>query len=94
VARVLIAHATREGHTAKLAEHMRATLAAGGHEVEVADLGAGAAEVTDGVDVVIAGGPLHKGAYPSELADFAKANRARLEELGASCFTEIGRAHV
>ena len=39
MARVAIVHATREGHTAKIADHMRAALQDAGHRAIVLALG-------------------------------------------------------
>lgn len=87
MARVAIVHATREGHTAKIAGHMRAALVQDGHEAIVLALGEEPTAIPEDADAVIVGGPIHRAAYPPELAEFVRSHHLRLEELASGFFT-------
>jgi menaquinone-dependent protoporphyrinogen oxidase len=85
--RLLIAYATVEGHTTKIAECMRDALASGTQEVQLLEVRDGNEELPAGIDAVIVGGSIHMGHHKKELVSFATANRARLGELPAGFFT-------
>jgi menaquinone-dependent protoporphyrinogen oxidase len=87
MARILIAYATKEGHTAKIAEHMREALAAGGHDVLVERVEKRPSELPPGLDGVIVGGSIHAAKHLPELVGWVRANRDRLEALPSAFFT-------
>lgn len=75
----LIAYATTEGQTDKIAKFIAATLNDEGHEVRfhnVSDL-SGGLSITD-FDKVIVAGSVHSGKHQADLELFAFANRERL----------------
>lgn len=79
---VLIAYATTEGQTDKIARFMAAALTEEGHEVRfhnVSDL-SGGLTVTD-YDKVIVAGSVHSGKHQPDLELFAFANRERLNQM-------------
>ena len=74
--RLLVAYTTYDGHTAKIAERIAATLKSAECAVEVCDLARSRPEQSlEGYDGVIAGGPLHGGDHPPKLVTFASKNR-------------------
>ncbi|WP_420334720.1 flavodoxin domain-containing protein [Roseibium sp.] len=78
----LIAYATTEGQTDKIARYMAAALTEDGHEVRfhnVSDL-SGGLTVTD-YDKVIVAGSVHSGKHQPDLELFAFANRERLNQV-------------
>lgn len=87
MARILIAYATKEGHTGQIAERMRDTLAARGHDVRLARVGKAPAEVPADVDAVLVGGSILAGKHLPELVAFAERNHDRLTALPAAFFT-------
>jgi menaquinone-dependent protoporphyrinogen oxidase len=87
MARLLIAYATVEGHTAKIAECMRDALESGAHEVQLLEVRDGHEQLPEEIDAVIVGGSIHMGHHKKELVTFATANQARLAELPAGFFT-------
>ena len=87
MARLLIAYATKEGHTGHIAERMRETLAARGHDVRLARVGKAPTEVPADTDAVIVGGSIHAGKHQPELVAFAREHRDRLARLPSAFFT-------
>ena len=87
MARILIAYATKEGHTAIIAERLRATLVARGHDVRLERVGKQPITVSSETDAVIVGGSIHVGKHLPELAAFAKQNRDRLAALPSALVT-------
>ncbi len=86
MARMLIAYATKEGHTAQIAERMRESLAARGHDVQPMRVGKEPTEVPAGIDAVLVGGPIHAGKHLPDLVAFAARNRDRLAGLPTAFF--------
>jgi menaquinone-dependent protoporphyrinogen oxidase len=82
VKRVLVAYATREGHTGAIAAHLADALRARQLEVDVVDLASppAAFDLGDYRFVVLAGS-LHLGRHEPELVKFAKAHRDALEAM-------------
>jgi menaquinone-dependent protoporphyrinogen oxidase len=87
VAGILIAYATKEGHTAKIAERMREALVAGGREVLVERVEKHAPEPPADVDGIIVGGSIHAAKHLPELTGWVRHNRDRLEALPSAFFT-------
>jgi menaquinone-dependent protoporphyrinogen oxidase len=87
MATVLIAYATVEGHTAHIADEMRATLAGAGHDVSLLHVRDAGDELPPDVDAVIVGGPIHVGKHKRELVGWAARHRLRLSALSSGFFT-------
>jgi menaquinone-dependent protoporphyrinogen oxidase len=90
MARILVVYASQFGQTRKIAERLAQHLRNDGHEAELADAGErDGAEVVDLLrfDGVIVGGAVHKGAYPRDVLDFARARRADLELVPSAYFS-------
>jgi menaquinone-dependent protoporphyrinogen oxidase len=87
MARILIAYATKEGHTATIAERLQATLVARGHDVQVERMSKQPFRVPPETDAVVVGGSVHTGKHLAELAAFAKQNRDRLTTLPSALVT-------
>jgi menaquinone-dependent protoporphyrinogen oxidase len=77
---VLVAYATREGQTRKIAEHLAATLRARSLEVDVIDVRTPppALDLAGYAHVVLAAS-VHLGKHEREMTDFVRASRASLE---------------
>lgn len=89
---VLIAYATTEGQTDKIAKFMAATLTRDGHEVRfhnVSDL-SGGLSVADH-DKVIVAGSVHSGKHQPDLELFGFANREKLNQ-ASSLFVSVSLA--
>ena len=86
--RLLVAYSTYDGHTGKIAERIAATLRSTGCAVEVCDLSRLRPErsLAD-YDGVVAGGPLHGGGHPPQLAAFATDNRVTLNAKPSAFFS-------
>jgi menaquinone-dependent protoporphyrinogen oxidase len=87
MARILIAYATKEGHTGHIAERMRETLAARGHDVRLQRVGKEPTDIPADNDAVLVGGAIHAGKHLPELVAFAERNRDRLAGLPTALFT-------
>jgi menaquinone-dependent protoporphyrinogen oxidase len=85
--RLLIAYATVEGQTTRIAECMRDALESGTREVQLLEVRDGHEALPTEIDAVIVGGSIHMGHHKKELVAFATANRARLVELPTGFFT-------
>lgn len=80
---VLVAFATREGQTRKIAEHVADTIRARGDRAEVLDLGSGAQFELDPsrYAAVVLAASVHLGRHQREMVDFVKAHHEQLEQL-------------
>jgi menaquinone-dependent protoporphyrinogen oxidase len=80
---VLVAFATREGQTRKIAEHVAATIRARGDEAELLDLGSGTKVDLDlaGYAAVVLAASVHLGRHERELVSFVKAHHEQLEQV-------------
>ena len=87
MAHILIAYATKEGHTGHIAERMREALAARGHDVQLERVGTAPFAVPAETDAAIVGGSIFAGKHLPELVAFAERNRDRLAGLPAAFFT-------
>lgn len=86
--RLLVAFATYDGHTAKIADRMALTLEHTGRVVELCDLARSHPERTlEDYDGVIAGGPLNVGKHPSQLVKFTSENLATLNTTPSAFFS-------
>ena len=79
---ILVAYATTEGQTRKVAEFIAERLRIRGHRVDVVDTASPAAQqVTGAYQAAFVGGSLHNQRHQSALTHFAKANRDWLASL-------------
>ena len=80
---VLVAFATREGQTRRIAEHIASTIRARGNEAEVLDVGSGAQVDPDlkRYAAVLLAASVHLGRHEREMVDFVKAHHQELEQL-------------
>jgi menaquinone-dependent protoporphyrinogen oxidase len=85
VKRVLVAYATREGQTQKIAEHVAATLRGRDLAVDVVDVKTAEPPLDVArFDHVVLAGSIHLGKHEAELTRFARANADALARVGAS----------
>lgn len=85
---ILVAYATTEGHTRKVAEFIAERLRVRGHRVDLVDVaGAGAREVTAAYQAAFLGGSVHQHKHQSALMHFAKSNREWLAALPLALFS-------
>jgi menaquinone-dependent protoporphyrinogen oxidase len=91
--KILIAYATTEGQTAKIAEYMANVIRGQGHEAQALDLKRSKDVPLDDYDAVIVGGSIHMGKHQNDVADFVSANRVRLERLPSAFFSVSLAAH-
>ncbi|WP_422374241.1 flavodoxin domain-containing protein [Roseibium sp.] len=79
---VLIAYATTEGQTQKIAKFIEGILEEGGHQVQLHNVSdpSGRLTVSD-YDKVIVAGSVHSGKHQSDLQLFVFANRERLNDM-------------
>src|SRR5690606_4101156 len=94
MARLLVVYGTKYGHTARIAEHIAATLRMEGHSVEVTPAASfPPARSLDPFDAVLVGAPIHGGTYGRAVKRFLHAHR---EELAAKhwAFFSVGLAVI
>ena len=85
---ILVAYATTEGQTRKIAEFIAERLRIRGHRVDLVDAATPAAEQVSGAyQAAILGGPVHQGNHPAALVHFAKHNRQWLAALPCAVFS-------
>ena len=76
--KILIAYATTEGHTGKIADFAAKRIADMGHDAEAVDLRRKVTADLDGADAVILAGSVHQRRHQDELAAFIIAHRDKL----------------
>jgi menaquinone-dependent protoporphyrinogen oxidase len=80
--RFLVAFASSEGQTEKIAHHVARRLEDLGHLTRLVDLNAGESEAgADECDAAVLAGSLHLSQHPPELANFIDRHRAALQRL-------------
>ena len=85
---ILVAYATTEGQTRKVAEFIAERLRIRGHRVDLVDTATPAAQqVTAAYQAAFVGGSLHNQRHQSSLMHFAKANRDWLASLPVAMFS-------
>jgi menaquinone-dependent protoporphyrinogen oxidase len=91
---VLIAYATSEGHTARIAEYIADVIRDHGCEAYPVDIKrrSGALEPA-GYDAVIVGASIHMGKHEEYVRDFVTRNRETLERLPSAFFSVSLAAH-
>jgi menaquinone-dependent protoporphyrinogen oxidase len=91
---VLVAYATTEGHTRKVAEFIAQRLRIRGHRVDLVDVTMPAAQaVTPVYQAAFIGGSVHYDRHQGALVHFVRCNRAWLNAL-PSAFFSVGLAMV
>jgi menaquinone-dependent protoporphyrinogen oxidase len=75
---VLVAFATVEGHTGKIARRIATAIEEAGHQVVLADLAQPGFAIPGAFDAAILCGPIHMGRYPQALMRFAQTFKAEL----------------
>ena len=84
--RVLIAYATVDGHTGRIADRLRELLQAAGHVVTLARIGAAPIDV-DRADVVVLGSSIRYGKHQPELLAFVERSLPRLLRVPSAFFS-------
>jgi len=84
---VLVAYATVEGQTGKIASRIAEKIEAAGHQVVLADLAEPGFGVPGRFDAVILCGPIHMGRYPQTLVRFIQNWKSELMDVPAALVT-------
>jgi menaquinone-dependent protoporphyrinogen oxidase len=85
---ILVAYATPEGHTRKVAEFIAERLRIRGHRVDIADVAtATALDVTAAYQAAFIGGSVHQHKHQSALRHFARSNRDWLNAMPVGLFS-------
>ena len=88
ISKILVAFATTHGHTAKIAERIRAALERDGATVDVRRLGDSHDDPAPrDYDAVIAGGSIHAGHHQRGLIDWVSRHRVALDTVPSAFFT-------
>ncbi|MGI9335811.1 MAG: flavodoxin domain-containing protein [Gammaproteobacteria bacterium] len=85
---LLIAYATTEGHTRRIAEFMTERIEGAGHEVDLVDTATPEAALLTPIYVgAIVGGSVHQGHHQSSLEHFVKDNASWLNAIPIAAFS-------
>jgi menaquinone-dependent protoporphyrinogen oxidase len=85
---ILVAYATTEGHTRKVAEFIAERLRIRGHRVDLVDVAtATALDVSAAYQAAFIGGSVHQHKHQSPLMHFAKSNRDWLTAMPVALFS-------
>jgi menaquinone-dependent protoporphyrinogen oxidase len=85
---ILVAYATTEGHTRKVAEFIAERLRIRGHRVDLVDVATPAAQdVTGPYQAALIGGSVHQHKHQDALTHFAKSNREWLAAMPVAIFS-------
>ena len=85
--KIFIGYGTTEGHTARIADHLAATIRSRGSEALALNLKQSSDVSLSGYDAVIIGGSIHMGKHQDDVVDFVRKNRADLERLPSAFFS-------
>lgn len=89
---ILVAYATRQGQTEKIARRITAALDAAGHSAELRDLDRlGKSLELSRYGAVIVAAPIHAGGYPPSVLSFLRREHPRLNAL-PTAFVSVGLA--
>lgn len=92
MARILVAYATSEGQTGKIAHRIADQIGRHGHQVTLVDVHEGAARsVVDEFDAAVLAGSVHAGRHDTALIAFAHHHQPRLTE-APSAFVSVSLA--
>ncbi|MCB1460832.1 MAG: protoporphyrinogen oxidase [Nitratireductor sp.] len=84
---ILVAYASVEGQTAKIATHIAEKAESAGHEVILVNLAEPGFAIPGRFDGVILCGPIHMGAYPNTLIRFIQNWKSALVEVPVALVT-------
>jgi menaquinone-dependent protoporphyrinogen oxidase len=84
---ILIAYATIEGHTRKIAEVVASEMEALGHKTVIADLNQPGFAVPANIDAAILCAPIHGGRYPQPMIRFIQDWKQELTAMPAALVT-------
>jgi menaquinone-dependent protoporphyrinogen oxidase len=85
---ILVAYATTEGQTAKIATFIAERLRIRGHRVELVDVATPAAQAATGLyQAALIGGSVHQHKHQEALVHFAKSNQAWLAAMPVALFS-------
>jgi menaquinone-dependent protoporphyrinogen oxidase len=85
---ILVAYATTEGHTRKVAEFIAERLRVRGHRVDLVDLAtAQAQDVSAAYQAAVIGGSVHQHRHQSALMHFVKSHREWLAAMPVALFS-------
>lgn len=87
MSKILIAVASRHGHTGKIADRIADVLGAQGHVVEVQGDVALSDPIPHHYDLVIAGASIHAGRHPAAFADWARHHAVSLNMMPSTFFS-------
>jgi len=87
MSQILIAFASRHGHTAKIANRIAAVLRDAGHRVRVVDDVAAADPSPYDFDAVIAGASIHNGEHQAEVVAWARRHAIALSMVPSAFFS-------
>ncbi|MEZ5791540.1 MAG: flavodoxin domain-containing protein [Nitratireductor sp.] len=84
---ILVAFATVEGQTRKIASHIGAQIEKEGHQAVLLDVAGPGFGLPGRMDAVILCGPIHIGRYPAQLVSFVANWKAELQALPSALVT-------
>ncbi len=88
MARILIVYGTREGQTARIAEHLAKFIQARGHQAHIRSYQDPSPHLSPAdVDAVIIGASVHYGKHPAALGDFISTHLETLEDRPSAFFS-------
>jgi menaquinone-dependent protoporphyrinogen oxidase len=87
VTRIMIAYATSEGHTARIAGCIADVIRSEGYEPVPVEIKRSGAPAPDGYDAVIVGASVHAGRHQASIRDFVRKHRAALERVPSAFFS-------
>ena len=85
--RILLAYSTVDGHTRRICERMRQSLAAHGHAVTLASLSEGQPPQAGAFDKVVIGASIRYGKHRQEVFDYIRQHQAALESRPSAFFS-------
>lgn len=92
MANVLIAYATREGQTEKIARRMAEAVRADGHDAELFDTDHPTRPIElERFQAILVGGPIHARGYPRSIERFVRRHKELLDRV-PSAFFSVGLA--
>jgi menaquinone-dependent protoporphyrinogen oxidase len=85
--RVIILYSTTDGHTRRICEHLQRVIEGQQHEVSLVDIANGGDAELSRYDKIVIGARIRYGRHHPRVAEFIRANRARLEEKPSGFFS-------
>jgi menaquinone-dependent protoporphyrinogen oxidase len=87
MARLLIAHGSTEGHTARIADVIGDVVRSRGHDAEVVDIDALDVVALGHYDAVMLGASVHRGRHDKGVVAFARAHHEALDLMPSAFFS-------